>query len=76
MHGDVYLCFALYGTLSKLQLLGLVRIITLYKRGKKMIFTVILAYMNIALFLTFTILGIYALILLIKALKIYINKNS
>lgn len=33
-------------------------------------------FINIIIFLTFFCLGIYALILLIKALKIYINKNS
>ena len=33
-------------------------------------------FVNIAIFLAFLGLGIYVLILLIKALKIYINKNS
>lgn len=37
---------------------------------------IIWLFINIALILTFTILGIYVLILLIKALKIYIKKNS
>lgn len=37
---------------------------------------VIWGYLNIALMLTFAGLGIYVLILLIKALKVYINKNS
>ena len=37
---------------------------------------VIWGFLNIALILTFLGLGIYALILLIKALKIYIKKNS
>lgn len=41
-----------------------------------MLIASMLVYVNIALFLTFSILGIYALILLIKALKIYIRKNS
>lgn len=31
---------------------------------------------NIAILLTFTFLGLYTLILLIKALKIYIKNNS
>lgn len=35
-----------------------------------------LVYVNIALFLSVSFLGIYALVLLIKALKIYIRKNS
>ncbi|MDU5110961.1 MAG: hypothetical protein E6248_10975 [Clostridium sp.] len=33
-------------------------------------------FINVSIFLTFFGLGIYVLILLIKALKIYINKNS
>lgn len=33
-------------------------------------------FINIAIFLSFFCLGIYVLILLIKVLKIYINKNS
>lgn len=37
-----------------------------------MIFTII----NFAIILSFVGLGIYALVLFIKALKIYINKNS
>ena len=37
---------------------------------------VIWAFINIALVLAFVFLGIYALVLLIKALKIYIKKNS
>lgn len=37
---------------------------------------VIWGYLNIALMLTFAGLGIYVLILLIKALKVYIKKNS
>ena len=37
---------------------------------------VIWGYLNIALILTFSGLGIYILILLIKALKVYIKKNS
>ena len=34
------------------------------------------SFLNIALVLTFVFLGVYALVLLIKALKIYIKKNS
>ncbi|MDV4150179.1 hypothetical protein R0131_04940 [Clostridium sp. AL.422] len=37
---------------------------------------VIWSFLNIALVLAFVVLGIYALVLLIKALKIYIKKNS
>ena len=37
---------------------------------------VIWTFINLALILTFAGLSIYVLILLIKALKIYINKNS
>lgn len=37
---------------------------------------VIWSLINIAILLTFLGLGIYVLILLIKALKIYIKKNS
>lgn len=33
-------------------------------------------FVNIALLLSFAGLGIYALILLIKALKVYLKKNS
>ena len=36
----------------------------------------VVGFINIALVLTFAGLGIYALILLIKALKVYIKKNS
>lgn len=35
-----------------------------------------LGYFNIAIFIVFAVLGIYVLILLIKALKVYIKKNS
>ncbi|MDU2288960.1 MULTISPECIES: hypothetical protein [unclassified Clostridium] len=41
-----------------------------------MLFTGIIAWINIVLILTISILGVYALILLIKALNIYIKKNS
>ncbi len=41
-----------------------------------MFFASIWVYLNFILILTFAVLGIYALILLIKALKIYIKKNS
>lgn len=41
-----------------------------------MLFGWIIALINITLILTVSILGVYALILLIKALKIYIKKNS
>lgn len=41
-----------------------------------MLFTGLIAWINIVLILTITILGIYALLLLIKALNIYIKKNS
>lgn len=41
-----------------------------------MFFTGLIAYINIALVLTISILGVYALLLLIKALNIYIKKNS
>ncbi|WP_279325448.1 hypothetical protein [Clostridium sp. D53t1_180928_C8] len=41
-----------------------------------MLFTGIIAWINIALILTISILSIYALILIIKALNIYIKKNS
>lgn len=41
-----------------------------------MLFTAIIAWINIALILTISVLGIYTLILLIKALKIYIKKNT
>ena len=37
---------------------------------------VIWGFLNFALMLTFAGLGIYVLILLIKALKLYIKKNS
>lgn len=37
---------------------------------------VIWSFINIVLVLTFVFLGVYALVLLIKALKIYIKKNS
>lgn len=40
-----------------------------------MFFTGLIAYINIALILTILILGIYALLLSIKALNIYIKKN-
>lgn len=36
----------------------------------------LLGYLNISLFLIFSVLGIYVLILIIKALKVYIKKNS
>ncbi|MPN24141.1 hypothetical protein SDC9_171535 [bioreactor metagenome] len=36
----------------------------------------ILAYLNVAIFFITYGLGVYALILLIKVLKIYIKKNS
>lgn len=35
-----------------------------------------LGYLNIFIFIAFVVLGIYVLILLIKALRIYIKKNS
>lgn len=41
-----------------------------------MFFTGIIFYINIALILTISILGIYTLLLLITALNIYIKKNS
>ncbi|MDU2670419.1 hypothetical protein [Clostridium sp. NSJ-49] len=41
-----------------------------------MFFASIFVYLYFILILTFAVLGIYALILLIKALKIYIKKNS
>lgn len=41
-----------------------------------MLFTAIIAWINIALILTISVLGVYTLILLIKALKIYIKKNT
>lgn len=41
-----------------------------------MFFTGIIAYINIALILTISILVIYTLLLLITALNIYIKKNS
>ena len=41
-----------------------------------MLFASIWIYFNFILIITFSVLGIYALILLIKALKIYIKKNS
>lgn len=41
-----------------------------------MIPIVFLGYFNIAIFLAFSVLVIYILILLIKVLKIYIKKNS
>ncbi|MDU4326891.1 MAG: hypothetical protein E7I48_16145 [Clostridium celatum] len=41
-----------------------------------MLFTGIIAWINIVLILTISILGVYALILIIKALNIYIKKNS
>ena len=37
---------------------------------------IFLGYFNIAIFIAFAVLGIYVLILLIKALKVYIKKNS
>ncbi|MDU6340166.1 MULTISPECIES: hypothetical protein [unclassified Clostridium] len=37
---------------------------------------IFLGYFNIALYLAIAGLGIYILILIIKALKIYIKKNS
>lgn len=39
-------------------------------------FILISYYVNIALKVVFVVLGVYALILFIKALKIYINQNS
>lgn len=41
-----------------------------------MLFAGIIAWINIVLILTISILAVYALILLIKALNIYIKKNS
>lgn len=41
-----------------------------------MLFTSMFVYLNLILTITVAVLGIYALILLIKALKIYIKKNS
>lgn len=41
-----------------------------------MFFVGIWSLVNIVIALTILVLGIYALVLLIKALKIYINKNS
>ena len=41
-----------------------------------MLFTSMFVYLNLILTITFAVLGIYTLILLIKALKIYIKKNS
>lgn len=41
-----------------------------------MLFTAIIAWINIALILTISVLSIYTLIFLIKALKIYIKKNT
>ena len=37
---------------------------------------IFLGYLNIFIFIAFVVLGIYVLILLIKALRIYIKKNS
>ena len=37
---------------------------------------IFLGYLNIFIFIAFVVLGIYALVLLIKALKTYIKKNS
>lgn len=45
-------------------------------KGGNIINIAIWGFINIAIFLAFLGLGIYVLILLIKALKIYINKNS
>ena len=47
-----------------------------YIGGNKMLFAGIIAWINIVLILTISILAVYALILLIKALNIYIKKNS
>ncbi len=41
-----------------------------------MVMPIIMTIVNIVLILGFAGLGIYALVLAIKALKIYINKNS
>lgn len=41
-----------------------------------MIMPIIMTIINLVLILGFAGLGIYALVLAIKALKIYINKNS
>lgn len=38
--------------------------------------SIIVTLINLALILTFVGLGIYIMVLVIKALKIYINKNS
>lgn len=45
-------------------------------RGNNILFTAIIVWIDITLILTISVLGIYTLILLIKALKIYIKKNT
>lgn len=49
---------------------------TYFKGGKKMLFVSIWSIINIVLLVAILGLGIYILLLVIKALKIYINKNS
>ena len=45
-------------------------------RGDNMFFVSIFAWIDIAFTAILSVLGIYALVLLIKALRIYISKNS
>jgi hypothetical protein len=47
-----------------------------FKGGERMLFVSIWSIINIVLLVAILGLGIYTLLLVIKALKIYINKNS